>query len=149
MKSYLIDNQFEDKLDCLTNRLAFQDGIYDLMTNSFRNGILYTDYITTTIPYEYKPSNHENKQYLKTILIKIMNNNSEHLEYLLSIIGFSFLGTPHLEKAVYACVDKTQNGGGDSGKTFVFDILTHVMPCYVYKAKGTMLEEGNTKVHKQ
>jgi len=149
LKSYLLDNEFEDKLDCLTNRLAFRDGIYDLMTNSFRKGILYTDYITTTIPYEYKPSNYKNKQYLKTILKKIMNNNNEHLEYLLSIIGFSFLGTPHLEKAVYACVDKTQNGIGDNGKTFLFDILTHIMPCYVYKAKGTILEQGNTKVHKQ
>lgn len=149
LKSYLLDNEFEDKLDCLTNRLAFKDGIYDLMTNTFRNGILYTDYITTTIPYDYKPSNYENKQYLKTILKKIMNNNDEHLEYLLSIIGFSFLGTPHLEKTVYACVDKTQNGIGDNGKTFLFDILTHIMPCYVYKAKGTILEQGNTKVHKQ
>lgn len=149
LKSYLLDNEFEDKLDCLTNRLAFRDGIYDLMTNSFRNGILYTDYITTTIHYDYKPSNYENKQYLKSILKKIMNNNDEHLEYFLSIIGFSFLGTPHLEKAVYACVDKTINGGGDNGKTFWFDILTHIMPCYVYKAKGTILEQGNTKVHKQ
>ena len=149
LKSYLLDNEFEDKLDCLTNRLAFKDGIYDLMTNSFRKGILYTDYITTTIPYDYKPSNHENKEYLKSILKKIMNNNDEHLEYFLSIIGFSFLGTPHLEKTVYACVDKTQNGKGDNGKTFWFDIITHIMPCYVYKAKGTMLEQGNTKVHKQ
>lgn len=149
LKSYLLDNGFEDNLDCLTNRLAFKDGILDLKTLEFRNGILYTDYITKTILYDYKKPDEKKLEELKEYLKPIMNNNEEHLEYLLSILGFCFLGTPHLEKSVYFCVDKTFKSMGDNGKTFFFDILTHVMPCYVYKAKGTMLEEGNTKVHKQ
>lgn len=149
LKSYLLDNEFVNKLDCLTNRLAFKDGILDLKTLEFRNGILYTDYITKTILYDYKKPDEKKMEKLKEYLKPIMNNNEEHLEYLLSILGFCFLGTPHLEKSVYFCVDKTLKSMGDNGKTFFFDILTHVMPCYVYKAKGTMLEEGNTKVHKQ
>jgi phage/plasmid-associated DNA primase len=78
-----------------------------------------------------------------------MNNNKDHLEYFLSTIGFCFLGTPHLEKSIYFCVDKTDISSGDNGKTFWFDILTHLMPNYVYKTKKSFLEEDNKKFHKQ
>ena len=78
LKSYLLDNEFDDKLDCLTNRLAFKDGILDLKTLEFRNGILYTDYITKTILYDYKKPDEAKMKKLKEILKPIMNNNEEH-----------------------------------------------------------------------
>ena len=78
-----------------------------------------------------------------------MNNNDEHLEYFLSIIGYSFIGQPDLEKSIYFMIDKTDNGKGDNGKTFFFDILNELMPNYVYKTKATLIEKNNTKVHKQ
>ena len=46
-------------------------------------------------------------------------------------------------------IDKTGLGKGDNGKTFFFDILTSLMPNYVYKTKCSFLEKSNTKVHKQ
>ena len=46
-------------------------------------------------------------------------------------------------------IDGTEGGKGDNGKTFYFDILDSLMPHYVYKSKGTLLEDGNSKVHKQ
>ncbi len=80
---------------------------------------------------------------------KTLNNNDEHLEYYLSIIGFSFIGTPDFEKSIYFMIDKTLNGKGDNGKTFWFDILNTLMPNCVYRSKASLIEKNNTKVHKQ
>jgi len=149
-KSLLADNKFEEKLDNNPHKLVFKNGVYDLDKREFNYGFKSYDFITKFIPYDYNPIKDKKKiQYLKDVLLKIMNNDKEHLEYFLSIIGFCFLGTPHLEKSIYFCVDKTDISSGDNGKTFWFDILTHLMPNYVYKTKKSFLEEDNKKFHKQ
>ena len=149
LKTTLSDDSFAAKLDTNSGKMSFQNGIMDLKTKVFRSGIRADDFITDTIQYNYLPANNEKKQFVKEVLKKILNNNDEHLEYILGIIGFCFIGLPQLEKSIYFCVDNTTGACGDNGKTFLFDILTHIMPYYVYKSKGTFLEEGNTKVHKQ
>lgn len=149
LKTLLTDNTFEEKLDNNPNKLAFQNGIMNLETKEFRYGIYAEDYITDTIRYDYTPANLEKKQFVKDVLLKILNNNKEHLEYFLSLIGFSFIGTPHLAKSLYFCVDKTSKSAGDNGKTFFFDILSHLLPNYVYKTDKSFLEDGNKKIHKQ
>lgn len=149
LKTLLCDRLFIKKIDKLTDQLAFKNGVYNLKTGMFRYGILPSDYITDTIQYDYMPANPEKTQFVKNVLLKIMNNNPEHLEYFLSIIGYTFIGRPNLEKAFYFCVDKTLQSKGDNGKTFYFDILTELMPCYVYNTKGTFLETNNAKRHKQ
>jgi phage/plasmid-associated DNA primase len=149
LKTLLADDTFVDKLDSNKGQLAFQNGIMDLETKVFRQGILSSDFVTQTIPYDYVKGNENKKDFVKSVLLKILNNNVEHLEYFLSIIGYTFIGSPNLEKSIYFCVDKTEKASGDNGKTFFFDILTALLPNYVYKSKGSLLEEGNTKVHKQ
>jgi len=150
LKVHLCDNDFEDKLNINPNQLAFQNGIVDLKTGELRpGGIQWDDYLTDTIRYDYEPADPVKIKQLKGYLKQIMNNDDSHLEYFLQILGFSFLGTPHLEKSLYFMIDGTEGGKGDNGKTFYFDILDTLMPHYVYKSKGTLLEDGNTKVHKQ
>jgi phage/plasmid-associated DNA primase len=150
MKSLIYDADFEQKLNNNFGKLAFINGIMDLETKTFREGIRPDDFITETIPYKYDSCVDETKyKYVKSVLKKILNNNDEHLEYYLSIIGYTFIGKANLEKSIYFCIDKTIKSAGDNGKTFYFDILTHLMPNYVYKSKGSLLEEGNAKVHKQ
>lgn len=149
LRAYLADNTFADKLDANLEEMAFENGIMNLKTGQFRNGIESADFITRTIPYKYVPCNMEKKAQLKSILLKILNNNPEHLDYFLSIIGYSFIGKANLEKSLYFCVDKTINGKGDNGKSFAFEILTELLPNYVYKSKSNFLEESNTKTHKQ
>jgi hypothetical protein len=129
--------------------MAFKNGIVDLRTKQFRKGILSSDFITETIQYDYTPCNLKKKDFVKSVLKTILNNNEEHLEYFLSIIGYSFIGSPNLEKSIYFMIDKTENSKGDNGKTFWFDILTSLMPNYVYKSKASFIEKTNTKVHKQ
>lgn len=149
LKTLLADNTFEKKLDNNAGELAFQNGIMDLETKQFRIGIQADDFLTDTIPYDYKPACNIKKEFIKNKLLEILNNNSEHLDYFLSLIGFSFIGAPHLEKSLYFCVDKTDKSSGDNGKTFFFDILSTLLPNYVYKTNKTFLEDKNAKVHKQ
>lgn len=149
LKSLLCDNLFMEKLDRLTDCLAFKNGVYNMKTRKFRRGIEPSDFITDTIQHNYTPANPTKTEYVKNALLKIMNNNNEHLEYFLSVIGYTFIGRANLEKAFYFCVDKTLQSKGDNGKTFYFDILTELMPCYVYNTKGTFLEKDNAKKHKQ
>lgn len=146
LKELLVNNKFVENLDILTGRLAFQNGVVDLKTKKFREGIQYDDFITKTIPFDYKPSDHV---YLKKELKKIMNNNDEHLEYFLSLLGYSFTAEADAEKDIYFMIDKTDGGRGDNGKTFFFNILNTILPNYVYRSNATLLSSKNTKVHKQ
>lgn len=146
LRPLLTDDDFENILDNNVGKLAFKNGIMDLETKTFREGIIWSDFITKTIPYDYVPSD---TKYIKEVLKPILNNNDEHLEYYLSIIGYSFIGQPDLEKSIYFMIDKTEGGKGDNGKTFFFDILNDLAPNYVYRTKASLLDIKNTKVHKQ
>ena len=147
LKTELTDDKFSTKLDNTPDVLAFQNGIVDLRTKEFRKGILSSDFITQTIPYDYTPCS--DYSFVKSKLLEILNNDPTHLEYFLSLIGYSFIGRPNLEKDLYFMVDKTLGGRGDNGKTFFFDILQTLMPNYVYRTKASLIAKDNTKVHKQ
>ncbi len=149
LRAQLVNDTFEEKLDTTPCIMAFTNGVMDLKTKTFREGLRWDDFLTDTIPYDWKPADPCRTDNLKSILKKILNNNSEHLEYYLALIGYSFVGMPQLEKSLYFMIDGTDNGKGDNGKTFFFDILNTLMPNYVYKSKGSMIEDGNAKVHKQ
>lgn len=146
LRELLVNNEFANNLDLLKGQLAFKNGVMDLKTKKFREGIQYDDFITKTIPFDYKESDHA---YLKTVLKKIMNNNDEHLEYFLGLIGYSFIGEADSEKYMYFMIDKTEGGRGDNGKTFFFDILLDILPNYVYRSNSKMLSLNNAKSHKQ
>jgi len=149
-KTLLADDNFDSKLDANSGKFAFQNGILNLETLEFKEGIDAFDYIKNTIPHDYVLPNKKKMEYLKNeVLLKIMNNNTEHLEYFLSLIGYTYIGSPNLEKSIYFCIDKTMKSAGDNGKTFWFDILSHVLPNYTYGTQSTFLELGNAKIHKQ
>jgi phage/plasmid-associated DNA primase len=149
LRAQLVNDTFEEKLDATPCILAFKNGVMDLKTKTFREGLRWDDFLTDTIPYDWKPADPCRTDFVKSVLKKILNNNDEHLEYYLALIGYSFIGMPQLEKSLYFIIDGTDNGKGDNGKTIFFDILNTLMPNYVYKSKGSMIEDGNAKVHKQ
>ena len=152
LKYLLTDDTFDDRLDTNSGFLAFQNGVMDLKTKQFRMGIQSSDLITKTIPHDYYPTRKSNaikKKFVYDVLLKIMNNTPDHLKYFLSLIGYSFIGSPQMEKSLYFCVDKTFKSAGDNGKTFFFDILTSIFPNYVYMTNKSFLESDNKKLHKQ
>lgn len=149
LRTLLRDDTFANKLDKLIGKLAFKNGVMDLETREFREEIRFDDFITNTIAYDYQQADPEKTTFLKGKLLEILNNDTTHLEYFLSIIGFSFIGIPHREKSIYFVVDKTNTHKGDNGKSFFFEIMYELIPCYVYKTNKTFLEEDNKKSHKQ
>jgi phage/plasmid-associated DNA primase len=147
LQTALRDDNFSELLDVNIGKLAFKNGIMDLETKELSPSIEWYDYITETIPYNYVKTDYT---FLKEKLLEICNNNDVHLDYYLSIIGHSFTGNAESEKSLYFMIDKTEDGKGNNGKTFFFDILTTIFPNYVYKSKSDLiLEKGKNKVHKQ
>ena len=150
LRTLLTDNNFPDKLDNTGGKVVFADGIFDLKTGEFHTGIRKDDFVSFTLSMKYPPDFGNKKMAeLKNILKKILNWNDEHLEYYLGVLGYAFCGDAHLEKSIYYIVDGTEGGKGDNGKTFFFDVLTHLFPEYVKQADPKLLEASNTKTHKQ
>lgn len=149
LKTTLLDNTFSNKLDSKTDILAFQNGIVCLKTKTFRKGILSSDFITSTIPSDYTPCDLSKIEFVMNHFKKILNNNDEHLNYLLCCLGACMIGKPELIKSIFFFVDKTECGRGDNGKSFILKILSHLMPNYVYKTKANLIDVKNAKIHKQ
>lgn len=94
--------------------LAFENGIYDLKTDKFRNG-KYEDFITMIIPYEYHPSNQQDTDFIYNHLRKIMPKKEEL--HLLLLIMASILSGRTLEKFSIC------TGSGRNGKDALFTYL--------------------------
>jgi phage/plasmid-associated DNA primase len=150
LRTLLQDDFFPNKLDNTGGLIVFFDGVFDLKQGFFRRGIKKTDFISITLSRCYKVNYDATKMaFLKSVLKKILNNNDNHLEYYLSVVGYSFTGDAHLEKSIYYVMDGTENKVGDNGKTFLFGILEHFFPEYVRQTDPSLLEANNTKLHKQ
>lgn len=144
LKEYLHEKDFDQKLDNNKCEIAYSDGILDLRTNKFRKGIVSYDYLTKTIPFPYEERNEANITKIREELKKICNYNEEHLEYYLSMLGYSFTGLASLlQLFVYIRGQKASNG-----KSVVLEALTALMPNYVAKISGDFLDKKNTTRHK-
>jgi hypothetical protein len=144
LKTILYDSEFYYKLDNNPYKIAFQDGIYDLRENKFNKGYSDYDYITKTIPFEYKEPTYEQTEFVKNVIFKICNCNKSHFDYYLGVLGQALLGDAELEKALYFCVGV----GGNNGKTLILEALADIMPNYVSKIERKTFEKGYTKAHK-
>jgi len=145
LRSHLLDDELEEKLDIKKNYIAFKNGLLNLETLEFRNRIIFEDYLTTTLPYDYNPNykNEDNEKYLMREFIKICNNDKKFLDYYLSILGFCLIGDADLEKKIFYNV-----GAGNNGKTLLLDVLNDIIPTYCKKVSSKLLEEKYDKKHK-
>ena len=111
----------------------------------FVMGFLPSDYLTMTLDYNYEDSfDDAQRQELRTILLKICNWNEEHLDYMLSVLGYALLGIPQEQKALWFILGQTAN----NGKSTMFDTLTQILPLYVHTLNSKSLEESYDKKHK-
>jgi phage/plasmid-associated DNA primase len=140
LATYLFDANFEKILDNHTGYIAFQNGILDLKTLSFRNGLLQTDFLTKTIPYDYTPKNDDDDDVIdvKNALKKICNWNDNHLDYYLSSIGYALTGMSSREQKFWYLRGQT----AENGKSVIFEALEKIMPNYVIKGTNTFLDKG-------
>ena len=140
LATYLFDADFEKILDNQTGYIAFKNGILDLKTLSFRNGLLQSDFITKTIPYNYVKKNNDDDDVIsvKTALKKICNWNDRHLDYYLSCIGYALTGLSSREQNFWYLRGQT----AENGKSVIFEALEKIMPNYVIKGTNTFLDKG-------
>jgi hypothetical protein len=144
LKTILCDNEFLNKLDNNPYFIAYANGILNLKTLEFDyEGIKPEHYLTRTIKFDYQKATENDLDFVKNVLKKICNWNDDHLNYYLSILGYSFLGDAMKEKALFFLVGQD----GNNGKTLILDVLMNLTP-YVDKLDKRIFEEGFTKTHK-
>lgn len=136
LTTYICDDNFIGNLDNNLYQLVFQNGILDLKTMQFRRGLLKEDYLTKCIPYDYvKPSSDKILE-VKNELLKICNNNETHLEYYLSLIGYSLTGDSSREQ-IFAYF---RGQSASNGKSVILEVLEDIMPNYVKKAENKIFD---------
>ena len=124
---------------------AFQNGIYNMKNKTFRTGIYPSDYLTKTVNFDYEDYvNEEDVKWYKTELKKIMNNNDNHLEFLLSILGQALTGDSEKYKYFYFCIGQLAG----NGKSTLFSTLESIFGCYVKCVESNILETDYSKKHK-
>ncbi len=144
MKTYLLDNDFSNKLDINKYEIAYKNGILNLKTLQFTEGFDETQFISKTLPFNYEVASESDKQFVKNELKKICNNNQDHLEFYLSVFGYALTGdAERLQEFYYYRGEKACNG-----KSIIFEVLTEIMPNYVSKFGRDTFDKKNTTLHK-
>ena len=125
------DVDLDKKLDANNNIIAFEDKLYDITLNEYRD-ITPQDYITKTCKRKAPTGEHlEKQERIKNILFSIFENN-EVVNYWLKIIGLS-LFTNKYENFF------TLLGRGGNGKGLMFELLKNCIGDYFYPAENTFL----------
>jgi len=148
LSDHLEDNEFSKKIDHNVGLLAFKNGVLDLRSGVFREGVTPEDYISFTLDFDYEAVVVDNESFVWKQFKKVLNNSDVHLDYFMSLVGHAFTGESTSVKAMYFMIDGA-GGQGDNGKTFLFNIFATLMGKYVGKPNSSLLEKNNGKVHKQ
>lgn len=145
LKDYLNDNDFFSKLDVNKYQVAYKNGILDLKTLNFKEGLSPSDMLTKTIPYNYEKGKEADIEKVRFELLKICNYNEEHLEYYLSTLGYAMTGDSiKLQEFYYIIGQKASNG-----KSVIFEALNDIIPCYSMKIESSSFEVKNSNLHKE
>lgn len=144
LEYFLADNQFYKKLNNLPYRIPFKNGIYNLKTKTLEHDIQADDYISSTLQRNYTPSTEQERNLLKEELLKICNCNHIHLDYYLSILGYSMCGVAYKEQTFWSMYGPTAS----NGKSTVFDALHDICPELIYSVSSDFFEENQKTRHK-
>ena len=142
LQTKLLDDEFISKLNQTPYVVAYKNGVLNLKTGLFRVGLRSNDFLSHTIPYDYKKSTVPDQLHIRQQLKKICNNNEAQLEYYLSTLGCSLLGDATLTQDFWCLRGQT----ACNGKSVVFDALSAIIPNYVCKVESNTFEisqDGN------
>jgi hypothetical protein len=145
LQDYLYEANFDDILDSTPYQIAYKDGILDLKTLKFRKGLRPLDYLTKTIPFPYEKARQEDIDKVKHEMLKIANNNPEHLEYELSALGYTFTGDSKREQLFW----NVRGQKASNGKSVIWDALRDIAPNYVSKLQSNIFEKSYGSRHKE
>lgn len=122
---------FYEKLDTKPELIGFENGVFDLDTNTFRKGIP-EDMISMTTKYDYTnvidDKIRENIMHFFTSICR----NEEEKDYLLTVIAYGLHGTKHLEEFFVL------TGTGGNGKGVAATLCKHAFGDYYYSPDISM-----------
>lgn len=144
LKTYLKDNNFIEKLDIKPFQIVYKNGILDLKTLVFKAGLEASDYVTHYIDYDYEEAFEEDISWVKNNLKKICNWNDTHLDYYLSIFGYSLTGDSSRNQEFYCF----RGQKAENGKSVIFEALGKIMSNYIKKLESKTFEITNQQRHK-
>lgn len=139
------DKEWCERFDFNPYQIPYKNGLFCLKTNTFREGLLASDYLTTTLAFNYQQPNEEDVAWVREELKKICNYKEEHLERYLSQFGYMLCGDPSRIQEFY-------NFKGEkacNGKSSVLDALTHIIPTLCKKLDSNVFEKSaKSSLHK-
>ena len=131
LKTLYFDEHLDDKLDKNQNLLCFNDKVYDISLNEFRD-VEPTDYISVTTGYNApEKSNPEIKKQVDDLLFSIFEDD-DMIEYFKIITSLS-LFTAKMQK----CFVHTGTGG--NGKGILSNLLKSCIGKYYQQAENTFI----------
>jgi phage/plasmid-associated DNA primase len=148
LKKYLTDYLYEKDCNKLFDRnlgvLPFKNGVLDLKTKKFRNGLKQTDYLTRTIDFNYQLPTDEQKARVRKELKKICNWNDKHLDYYASTFGYALTGEASKEQVFfYMRGQKASNG-----KSTLPEALNLILKGLCTNCTSTTFSAKNAQIHK-
>lgn len=144
LKTLNLNDKFKDELDQTKGKIAYQNGIYDIETDTFRSGIRYEDKLTFTLQFDYQRANPDAKERVRDILMKINSQEQWKYEYYIKMLGYALTGYTSREQVAFFCIGLTAS----NGKSTIFEALTKRMEGYVKKMKNDAFLVDNKKRHK-
>ena len=142
---YLAIPGFDSQLNSTIYTVAYKNGILDLKTLQFREGIHASDMLSQTLDYDYEVARPEDVAYVREQFKKICNYDEVHTEYYLGTLGYALTGDSSALCELYYLTGQTAS----NGKSTPLDALTDILPIYVCRTEKTAFDEGNSKVHKE
>lgn len=132
---YIVDKIYEKMDDANPNLFGFDNGVYDLETNTFRLG-KPEDYVSVTAGYQYKKANPQIKIEAIKLLQSIFPDPAE-LRYIMKVASLGLYGGNPEEK-FYVWI-----GTGGNGKGLLRDILMTVFGKYYDSMEISYLYKTN------
>jgi phage/plasmid-associated DNA primase len=132
------DENFKEKLDTNAYLIAFMNGVYDLKTNVFRNGIP-DDYLSKCLPINYKEfeDGDEKVHDVYSFLEKIFPDKSVRT-YFMDMSSDVFVGGNHQKVVLF------WTGEGDNGKSVTQGIFEKMLGVLAIKLSTTLITGKKT-----
>lgn len=125
-RALFLNEDFYDKLDSKPNLLGFDNGVYDLDAQVFREG-LPDDYLTMTCGYDY--DGNVESMYMDEIInfVNSIMPNKAMVHYVLTSLGYSLHGVKTQE------FFQIWTGTGGNGKGLMTTLLQCALGQYYYE----------------
>ena len=134
------DHEFEGKLDSNRNIIGFNNGVYDLENECFRDG-LPDDYLTYTVGYDYKEysNDHADVKDIDNFFSKVMIDR-DMKRYILTLLSTYLDGHTKQQKFII------WTGSGSNGKSATVEFMKMALGDYYGVLPNTVLtkKQGNS-----